>query len=103
VLLGTIYLWMGQRRSSMTDITNIMGALFICITFLGTSNASGVQPIVAVERPVFYRELAAGMYSPLPFAVAQVSHNRILCGHVNAQQHRLGMSHEILSGMCTAL
>uniref|UniRef100_A0A383WGZ5 ABC transporter domain-containing protein n=1 Tax=Tetradesmus obliquus TaxID=3088 RepID=A0A383WGZ5_TETOB len=72
VLLGTIYLWMGQRRASMSDVTNIMGALFICITFLGTSNASGVQPIVATERPVFYRELAAGMYSPLPFAVAQV-------------------------------
>lgn len=51
---------------------NIMGALFICITFLGTSNSSGVQPIVAIERPVFYRELAAGMYSPMPFAIAQV-------------------------------
>lgn len=49
-----------------------MGALFICITFLGTSNSSGVQPIVAAERPVFYRELAAGMYSPMPFALAQV-------------------------------
>ncbi|KAF6262509.1 ATP-binding cassette transporter [Scenedesmus sp. NREL 46B-D3] len=72
VLLGTIYLWMGMRRSSLNDITNIMGALFICITFLGTSNASGVQPIVATERPVYYREMAAGMYGPLPFAVAQV-------------------------------
>jgi hypothetical protein len=72
VLLGTIYLWMGMRRSNLNDITNIMGALFICITFLGTSNASGVQPIVATERPVFYREMAAGMYSPLPFAAAQV-------------------------------
>lgn len=59
-------------RSSLNDITNIMGALFICITFLGTSNSSGVQPIVGTERPVFYRETAAGMYSPLPFAVAQV-------------------------------
>lgn len=37
-----------------------MAALFIAITFLGTSNASGVQPIVSVERPVFYREMAAG-------------------------------------------
>lgn len=60
------------RRDSLNDVTNIMGALFICITFLGTSNASGVQPIVAAERPVFYREVASGMYSQLPFAVAQV-------------------------------
>lgn len=38
-----------------------MAALFISMTFLGTSNSSGVQPIVAIERPVFYRERAAGM------------------------------------------
>lgn len=31
------------------------GALFIVITFLGTSNASGVQPVVSVQRPIFYR------------------------------------------------
>jgi hypothetical protein len=84
VLLGTIYLWMGQKRSTYNDITNIMGALFICITFLGTSNASGVQPIVAVERPVFYRELAAGMYSPLPFAVAQVRKGGLVVLHVSS-------------------
>lgn len=59
-------------RSNINDITNIMGALFICITFLGISNSNGVQPIVAAERSVFYRELAAGMYSQMPFALAQV-------------------------------
>jgi hypothetical protein len=37
-----------------------MAALFITMTFLGTSNSSGVQPIVSIERPVFYRERAAG-------------------------------------------
>lgn len=40
-----------------------MAALFITMTFLGTSNSSGVQPIVAIERPVFYRERAAGGYA----------------------------------------
>lgn len=47
-------------RTSYNDVQNVMGALFICITFLGTSNSNGVQPVVAVERPVYYRELAAG-------------------------------------------
>lgn len=47
-------------RTNYNDVQNVMGALFICITFLGTSNSNGVQPIVAVERPVYYRELAAG-------------------------------------------
>lgn len=31
-----------------------------------------VQPVVGAERPVFFREQAAGMYSVLPFNLAQV-------------------------------
>lgn len=42
--------------------------------FLGATNASAVQSVVAIERTVFYRERAAGMYSELPYAFAQVSH-----------------------------
>jgi hypothetical protein len=30
-----------------------------------------VQPIVAAERVVYYRERAASMYSPMPYALAQ--------------------------------
>lgn len=37
-----------------------MGALFSSAMFLGTYNASSVQPIIAAERNVFYRERAAG-------------------------------------------
>ncbi|KAE8649240.1 hypothetical protein Csa_014650 [Cucumis sativus] len=35
------------------------------------NNASSVQPIVSIERTVFYRERAAGMYSPIVYALAQ--------------------------------
>lgn len=49
-----------------------MGALFSSCLFLGVNNASSVQPIVSVERTVFYREKAAGMYSPIAYAAAQV-------------------------------
>ncbi|XP_022723776.1 ABC transporter G family member 36-like [Durio zibethinus] len=42
------------------------------LLFLGFQNASSVQPVVAVERTVFYREKAAGMYSAMPYAIAQV-------------------------------
>lgn len=49
-----------------------MGALYSACLFLGVNNASSVQPIVSIERTVFYREKAAGMYSPLPYAAAQV-------------------------------
>eukprot|EP00271_Cylindrocystis_brebissonii_P020903 TRINITY_DN71_c0_g6_i2.p1 TRINITY_DN71_c0_g6~~TRINITY_DN71_c0_g6_i2.p1 ORF type:complete len:224 (-),score=40.54 TRINITY_DN71_c0_g6_i2:845-1516(-) len=48
-----------------------MGAMYAAVIFLGVNNASTVQPVVAVERTVFYRERAAGMYAPLPYAIAQ--------------------------------
>lgn len=49
-----------------------MGAMYAAVLFLGVNNASGVQPVVSVERSVFYRERAAGMYAALPYAFAQV-------------------------------
>ncbi|GMH11162.1 hypothetical protein Nepgr_013003 [Nepenthes gracilis] len=55
----------------MTHLFAILGALYAACLFLGISNASSVQPIVAIERTVFYREKAAGMYSPVPYAAAQ--------------------------------
>jgi len=51
----------------------VMGALYSACMFLGVNNASSVQPIVSIERTVFYREKAAGMYSPIAYAAAQVS------------------------------
>lgn len=50
-----------------------MGCLYATVLFLGTQNSSSVQPVVAVERTVFYRERAAGMYSALPYAFGQVN------------------------------
>ena len=48
-----------------------MGALYGAVLFLGVNNASSVQPVVGTERPVFYRERAARLYSAVPFALAQ--------------------------------
>jgi hypothetical protein len=49
--------------------------MYTAVLFLGVQNSSSVQPVVAVERTVFYREKAAGMYSALPYAFAQVTIN----------------------------
>lgn len=49
--------------------------MYAAVMFLGGTNTSGVQSVVAVERTVFYREKAAGMYSALPYAFAQVRSN----------------------------
>jgi ABC-type multidrug transport system permease subunit len=48
-----------------------MGALFSAVLFVGVNNASSVQPVVSVERTVYYREKATGMYAPFPYALAQ--------------------------------
>ncbi|KAH7684878.1 Xenobiotic-transporting ATPase protein [Dioscorea alata] len=72
LLLGTIFWKIGQNRTSATDLKTIIGSMYASVLFIGINNCSTVQPIVSIERTVFYRERAAGMYSALPYAVAQV-------------------------------
>jgi hypothetical protein len=40
--------------------------------FLGCLNACLVQPVISVERGVFYRERAAGYYACLPVSLARI-------------------------------
>ncbi|KAI3716295.1 hypothetical protein L6452_23532 [Arctium lappa] len=61
-----------QERKSVQNLSNAMGSLYTSVLFIGINNASSVQPVVDIERTVFYRERAARMYSALPYAFAQV-------------------------------
>ncbi|KAG6389523.1 hypothetical protein SASPL_150993 [Salvia splendens] len=60
-----------QHWERQQDIFNAMGSMYTAVLFLGIQNATTVQPVVAVERTVSYRERAAGMYSALPYAFGQ--------------------------------
>jgi hypothetical protein len=60
-------------RADEVNLFSVLGGLFSAVLFLGINNASNVQPVVAVERTIFYRERAAGMYSAVPYAIGQVS------------------------------
>ncbi|XP_027927045.1 ABC transporter G family member 36 [Vigna unguiculata] len=71
-VVGTVFWRVGKKRGSSSDLNTIIGALYGSIFFVGVNNCQTVQPVVAVERTVFYRERAAGMYSALPYAIAQV-------------------------------
>ncbi|KAH7652107.1 Sulfate-transporting ATPase protein [Dioscorea alata] len=73
LLLGAIFWRLGSKRSTKQDLFNAMGALYAAILLIGIQNSLSVQPVVDVERTVFYREKAAGMYSALPYAFAQVA------------------------------
>ncbi|KAK9065385.1 hypothetical protein SSX86_016768 [Deinandra increscens subsp. villosa] len=72
LLVGTIFWKVGTKRDSSTDLTMIFGGLYGAVLFAGINNGNTVVPISAFERTVFYRERAAGMYSTLPYAMAQV-------------------------------
>lgn len=71
LLVGGVFFGLGEKRSTQQDLFNVMGALYTAALFMGWNNAASVQPIVAVERTVFYRERAAGLYNALPYALAQ--------------------------------
>ncbi|XP_058074640.1 ABC transporter G family member 39-like isoform X2 [Magnolia sinica] len=71
LMFGTIFWDLGSKTSRRQDLFNAMGSMYAAVLFMGVQNAQSVQPVVAVERTVFYRERAAGMYSALPFAFAQ--------------------------------
>ncbi|XP_030969146.1 ABC transporter G family member 31-like isoform X2 [Quercus lobata] len=71
LLIGTVFWNIGLRRSTTQELLLVMGALYSACLFLGVNNASSVQPVVSIERTVFYRERAAGMYSPIAYAAAQ--------------------------------
>ncbi|KAF8009148.1 hypothetical protein BT93_J0208 [Corymbia citriodora subsp. variegata] len=72
LMFGTMFRNLGSKTNRSQDLINAMGSMYVAVIFLGFQNASSVQPVVAVERTVFYRERAAGMYSALPYALAQV-------------------------------
>ncbi|KAL0555361.1 hypothetical protein IC582_009305 [Cucumis melo] len=73
ILFGLVFWKKGQILAKQQDVLNVMGAIYSAVIFLGATNASSVQSVVAIERTAFYREKAAGMYSALPYAFAQVA------------------------------
>lgn len=46
--------------------------MYVAVMFAGFNNCVTIIPVASLERTVFYREQAAGMYSALPYAMAQV-------------------------------
>ncbi|XP_021835261.1 ABC transporter G family member 32 isoform X2 [Spinacia oleracea] len=73
LMLGSICWKFGSKKEKQQDIINAMGSLYAAVLFIGVTNSAAVMPVVSTERFVSYRERAAGMYSALPFAFAQVT------------------------------
>ncbi|XP_077235594.1 ABC transporter G family member 45-like [Tasmannia lanceolata] len=73
LLFGTVFWDIGSKITTEQDLFNILGALYGAALFLGFPTSTMVQPIVWLERAAFYRETSAGMYSSMPYAIAQVA------------------------------
>ncbi|KAL9463298.1 hypothetical protein AB3S75_001161 [Citrus x aurantiifolia] len=72
LLLGSIFWDLGGKTEKRQDLSNAMGSMFTALIFLGFQYCISVQPVVFVERMVYYREVAAGMFSGIPWALAQI-------------------------------
>ncbi|KAH1078222.1 hypothetical protein AAZX31_19G155100 [Glycine max] len=72
ILFGSMFWNLGSKIEKQKDLFNAMGSMYASVLLIGIQNAYAVQPSISVERIVFYRERAAGMYSALPYALAQV-------------------------------
>ncbi|XP_030480269.1 pleiotropic drug resistance protein 1 isoform X1 [Cannabis sativa] len=72
LMFGTLFWDLGGKRSTQKDLLNAMGSMYAAVFFIGVHNGSSVRKVVAIERTVYYREKAAGMYSAFPYVFAQV-------------------------------
>ncbi|AES81579.2 drug resistance transporter-like ABC domain protein [Medicago truncatula] len=72
VLLGSMFWDLSSKIEKEQDLFNAMGSMYAAVILIGVMNGNSVQPVVAVERTVFYRERAAGMYSAFPYAFGQL-------------------------------
>ncbi|XP_020223726.1 pleiotropic drug resistance protein 1-like [Cajanus cajan] len=72
LFFGSSFWDLGGKHSDRQDLLNALGSMFIAVLFIGVQHCNSVLPVVSVERSVFYREKAAGMYSALPYAFAQI-------------------------------
>ncbi|KAF8696867.1 hypothetical protein HU200_036506 [Digitaria exilis] len=73
LLFGTMFWDLGRKTERQQDLFNAMGSMYAAVLYIGVQNSGSVQPVVVVERTVFYRERAAGMYSAFPYAFGQVA------------------------------
>ena len=75
---GACFWYLGGKSDSETAIYSTLGALLVASLFLGILNSIFVQPVIASERQVFYRERAAGMYDVFPWYLGMVSSRKEL-------------------------
>lgn len=70
LIYGSMYWDVGNTIQNAGNVQDVLGALFNTAVFLGVFNMDTIQPVVFMERSVFYRERASGTYGVLPYTLA---------------------------------
>jgi hypothetical protein len=70
-------------RESEQELQNLLGATYAAVFFLGSANLLSSVPVFSIERTVFYREKAAGMFSPLSYSFAVVISKYLMLSCIN--------------------
>ncbi|KAK1262602.1 ABC transporter G family member 34 [Acorus gramineus] len=73
LIFSAVFWRIASKITTEQDIFNILGVMYGASLFIGFTSGRILQPVVAMERTVFYRERSAGMYSSMPYALAQVA------------------------------
>uniref|UniRef100_A0A804Q8K5 ABC transporter domain-containing protein n=1 Tax=Zea mays TaxID=4577 RepID=A0A804Q8K5_MAIZE len=69
---GIVFWQIGSTVKEEQDVFNILGIAYASALFLGLVNCSTLQPILAMEKVVFYREKASDMYSSMAYVITQI-------------------------------
>ncbi|KAG8501168.1 hypothetical protein CXB51_003276 [Gossypium anomalum] len=72
LILGLLFWNQGTKINNQQSLFNIFGSMYGAVIFLGCNSGSAVQPFVATERIIMYRERFAGMYCSWCYTLAQV-------------------------------
>ncbi|CAL5065164.1 unnamed protein product [Urochloa decumbens] len=73
ITFGMVFWQVGSTIKDEQDLLNILGTAYTSALFLGYMNCATLQPIITMERVVFYRERASGMYSSMAYVIAQIA------------------------------
>lgn len=65
ITFGMVFWQVGSTIKDEQDVLNILGTAYASALFLGYMNCATLQPTIAMERVVFYREFFSGMYSSM--------------------------------------
>ncbi|KAM2372267.1 hypothetical protein ACFX1X_047013 [Malus domestica] len=74
LLLGSIFWDVVSKRESSSDMTMIIGAMYAAVLFVGVDNCAMVQPIVAIERTVFYWDVII----EIPYVFIQTTYHTLI-------------------------